>query len=75
MKMSEYTILENAFLAAFPFMLNRIMDALPDAELDLHVLARTDFVAERCFSEFISALEDQGVELGDVEVKRGDLLT
>jgi hypothetical protein len=69
MKISEYTILEDAFDASFGFMLNRIADTWEGKVPDFH--ASRDLVEhakERCWTEFICALEELGVELGDVEV-------
>lgn len=67
MKISEYTLLEDAFEASFGFMLNRIAEAW-NLPVDFHEDTRAkDQASERCFSEFMIALEELGVELGDVE--------
>jgi hypothetical protein len=69
LKISEYTLLEDAFEASFGFMLNRIAEAY-DLDVDFHAPKFgpiKELAADRCFSEFIAALEELGVELGDVE--------
>jgi hypothetical protein len=67
MKISEYTLLEDAFEAAFGFMLNRIADTW-NLEVDFHKDPTIKAIAsERCFDEFVNSLAELGVELGDVE--------
>ena len=66
MRISEYTLLEEAWDRSFGFMLNRIEDA-KDEDSDLHrVRNDMSYVGGRCFSEFIIALEEMGVELDTV---------
>lgn len=66
MKISEYTLLEDAFEASFGFMLNRIGEAL-DKDLWVEDEGLRETLAERCFHEFTIALEEMGVELGEVD--------
>jgi hypothetical protein len=66
MKISEYTLLEDAFEAAFPFMLNR-MEEILDTTIKRDNLTHA---SERCFSEFIIALEEIGVVLQDIQATR-----
>ena len=66
MKVSEYTLLRDAFENSFGFMLNRISDTWPDATPDWHGdEGRKELAEDRCFTEFIVALEEMGIELGD----------
>jgi hypothetical protein len=72
MKISEYTILEDAFHRSFGFMLNRLADA-GYIKGDPHSPTREptrDYVEQQCFNEFMCALEDGGVELEDAEVTK-----
>jgi len=73
MRISEYTLLQDAFDSAFGFMLNRIGDELDSSSVkdgrDLDTTGR-ERLAERCFSEFIIALEEIGVRLDDAVVTR-----
>lgn len=69
MKISEYTLLEGAFDSSFGFMLNRIADLWPECP-DFHKDAqKKELAAERCFSEFMVALEEMGVELEQAKVE------
>jgi len=65
MRISEYTLLRSVFEAAFPFMLNRINDVY-DEDLSHDPLKRDD-AEERCWNEFMLAVEQIGIELGDVQ--------
>lgn len=69
MKISEYTLLQTAFNNSFGFMLNRIADTwikCPDFHASPHLV---EIGADRCFSEFISALEESGVRLEEATVE------
>jgi hypothetical protein len=68
MKISEYTILEDAFHNSFGFMLNRLADLgfIRGDPHDGHLGDKKDTAEERCFNEFVAALEDMGVMLQDV---------
>jgi hypothetical protein len=71
MKISEYRILEQAFENSFGFMLNRILD-LGLLKGDPHGdKALRDRAEEQAFNEFVIALEEMGVELGEAEVSQG----
>lgn len=69
MKVSEYTLLEEAFSRSFGWMLNRIWETydLPGDPHEDRSAGVKDLAADRCFNEFMVALEELGVELGDVE--------
>lgn len=62
MKISEYVILQDAFENSFGFMLNRIADA---TDTDLQK-ARTEEVTDRCWREFVNALDEMGVTLQEM---------
>jgi hypothetical protein len=64
MKISEYTLLQSAFEAAFPFMLNRISEVY-DEDLS-HDPLLSDEAEDRCWNEFMVAVEQIGIELEDV---------
>lgn len=72
MKINEYTLLEMAFENSFGFMLNRLADC-GFIKGDQHDPKRDEMrgiAKERCFAEFMIALEELGVELGETEVKK-----
>lgn len=65
MKVSEYTLLRDVFENSFGFMLNRISDIYehtPDWHADF---SKKEQAEERCWNEFMVALEEMGIELGD----------
>lgn len=64
MRISEATILQDAFEAAFPFMLNR----MADAGYDVEGMRKDEYLVERCWGEFLIALEEIGVRLEDIDV-------
>jgi hypothetical protein len=69
MKISEYTLLRDTFDNAFGFMLNRIADSYdgcPDFQGDA---SRRDLALDRCWNEFMVALEEMGIELEDLHSK------
>ena len=70
MIISEYTLLEDAFEAAFPFMLNRLSDVgiIKGDPHSAELCFARDEACERCFTEFITALEEIGVELENAKV-------
>lgn len=70
MKVDEYHILERAFEESFGFMLNRIWELydLPGDPHEHRSAGVKDLAEERCFSEFLVALESDGVELEVKEV-------
>jgi hypothetical protein len=70
MKISEYTLLRDAFENSFGFMLNRISDNYPDSTPDWHGEAfRKDRAEEQCWNEFMVALEEMGIELEQLHSK------
>lgn len=72
MKISEYDILDDAFERSFGFMLNRIADLWVDCP-DFHAdPGMVELARDRCFSEFIIALEERGVELEEVKASKDD---
>jgi len=74
MKISEYTLLEDAFHRSFGFMLNRLADA-GYITGDPHSPTRERFrdtAEDRCFNEFMCALEGGGVQLEDAKVTKDD---
>ena len=82
MRISEYTLLEEAWDRSFGFQLNRIEDEMgtipgrwtgKGADVDYEKEGKTERARMRCFSEFIIALEELGVELGDLETVRKPL--
>jgi hypothetical protein len=82
MKISEYTLLQEAWDRSFGFMLNRIEDEMgtipgrwvgKGANMDYEKEGKAERARERCFSEFVIALDDLGVELGDLETVRKPL--
>jgi len=68
MKISEVTLLEGGFDASFGFMLNRIGDAYEDLRLPESMWDDTA-LRDRCFSEFLLALEEMGVTFETVEAR------
>jgi len=70
-KISEYTLLEDAFHNSFGFMLNRISESEINMK-DPHASteAEKEYVEERCFNEFVIAIEEMGVELEDARVTK-----
>ena len=82
MRIGEYTLLEEAWDRSFGFMLNRIEDEMgtipgrwtgKGASMTHETGGKTERARTRCFSEFIIALEELGVELGDLETVRKPL--
>lgn len=72
MKISEYTLLEDAFHNSFGFMLNRLAD-LDFLKGDPHDPANQnlkDLAEDRCFSEFMVALEEMGITLEEAQVTK-----
>lgn len=66
MKISEFDLLQEAFTRSFGFMLNRVWEVY-DIGTDPHAERESrDIAEERCFNEFIVALEEMGVELETV---------
>lgn len=75
MKISERTILEHSFSNSFVFMLNRLGDAgLLKGDHFEWPEATKVYVQERCFDEFMLALEELGITLGEVEIRRSQAL-
>lgn len=70
MKVSEYDLLLQAFEKSFGFMLNRIWEAwdLPGDPHDDN--GKKTLALDRCFNEFLLALEEGGVELEDTEATK-----
>lgn len=67
MKLSEYTVLRDVFENAFGFMLNRIAEGYPDCPDFQGLYNIKEDVEERCWNEFMVALEEMGIELGDLK--------
>lgn len=68
MKISEYTLLQDAFEGSFGFMLNRLADlGLLKGDHFEWPLTTKELAEERCFTEFMNAIDEMGIELGDVE--------
>lgn len=66
MKISEYDLLQEAFTRSFGFMLNRVWEVY-ELSTDPHEdPGKRDHAEERCFNEFMCALEEMGVELETV---------
>ena len=63
MKISEYTLLELAFERSFGFMLTRIEETSAGALSHFPEAVDRETAQDRCFTEFIIALEELGVEL------------
>ena len=71
MKVSEYTLLRDTFDNAFGFMLNRIAEAYPNCP-DFHEdQGLKDLALDRCWNEFMVALEEMGIELEDLHSRKG----
>jgi hypothetical protein len=71
MKVSEYTLLRDTFDNAFGFMLNRLDDVYentPDWYADQ---SKKDLALDRCWNEFMVALEEMGIELEDLHSRKG----
>lgn len=69
MKISEYRLLEQAFENSFGFMLNRIEEEI--GPIKGRDDTSTPHAIDKCFNEFVIALEEMGVELGEAEVAQG----
>jgi hypothetical protein len=73
MKISEYRLLEEAWDRSFGFQLNRIEDEIGPIKGRDATRTDNEVAKDRCFSEFILALEELGVQLGDLETVRKPL--
>ena len=74
MRISEYTLLEEAFHNSFGFMLNRLADLNMIEGGDPHAdkfRGSKELAEERCWNEFMCAIEEMGVELEDAKVAGG----
>lgn len=67
MRISEHTILRDAFENSFRFMLNRLGDAGATIDFNEDTLLLAE---DRCWNEFSLALEEMGVTLEEVKVGR-----
>ena len=71
MKISEYSLLEEAFHRSFGFMLNRIEEEVGSIDHRFDGTEhdqdnRRDRAEDLCFNEFIVAMEEMGIELETV---------
>jgi hypothetical protein len=72
-KVSEYTLMRMAWEQSFGFMLNRLAEAdwlkVDDHHDSKHTTQR-DHLEDQCWNEFLLALDDIGLEFGEMHSVR-----